>query len=202
MMSKAALALAKRRGGAMMTTIHCALRLLEEERRQQCRHPKGGKYNKDSIRQRTPFRVEGCVAPTMDNRLTTEEDEVVTTPPGLLCDRPPDTQQSAIPKGGGGGSKEDNKEEDSDSFWRMTSKVETAPAKRRRVKWWQLCVVLCIWQRRNIVMLASLPLLQWRHCRHCTGLFAIVAKVPLSLLRRHLCNCCAGVFAWWQFFYY
>ena len=41
---------AKRRGGAMMTTMRRALRLVEEERHQRCCRPTGGEDNKDGAR--------------------------------------------------------------------------------------------------------------------------------------------------------
>ncbi len=56
MIGKAALATAKRRGGAMMTMMRRALRLVEEEPHQRC--------NKDGARQYMPSRAEGCVAAT------------------------------------------------------------------------------------------------------------------------------------------
>jgi hypothetical protein len=95
---------------------------------------KGGEDNKDGARGYMPSQVEGCMAATMDNRLTTEEDEAITTLPGLCHDRPPTAQQSAIGKGGGGGYKEDDKEEHSDGFWRMTGKAAAALTKRRRLQ--------------------------------------------------------------------
>ncbi len=107
----------------------------------------------------------------------------------------PTTQQPAIGKGGWGGSNKDNKEEDCDGCWRMTGKAAVALAKKRRVQWWWRCIVLCDWWRRNIIALASLPSLQWRCCRCCTGLFANVVMPPLLLLRRCLCHCCTSIVA-------
>jgi hypothetical protein len=54
MMGEVALAPAKRSGGAMMTTMHRALHLVEKEHHQQCRGPNRGKDNKDDARQCTP----------------------------------------------------------------------------------------------------------------------------------------------------
>ena len=67
----------------MMTAMHRALCLVEEERCQGCRHPTGGKDDKNGVRQRTPSRAEGHTAATMNNRSMTEEDEAIMTLLGL-----------------------------------------------------------------------------------------------------------------------
>ena len=84
-MGEMALAPAKRMGGAIMTTMCCALHLVEEECRQQCCRPTGGIEDKDGAIQRTPSRAKGHAAASMEKRMTTEKDEVIVTPQGLCC---------------------------------------------------------------------------------------------------------------------
>ena len=67
-MGKVALTPVKRKGGEMRTMMHRALRLVEEDHRQGCCHPTGGKDDKDDVRRQTPSRADDRLAATMNNR--------------------------------------------------------------------------------------------------------------------------------------
>ncbi len=77
----------------------------------------------------------------------------------------------------------------------MMGKAVAAPAKRRKVEWWQEWIVLCNWWRRNIVALASLPSLCWPLCHCWNGAISVIVQVPLLLLCWRCCPHCTGVVA-------